>query len=653
MAEQIEYFRERMIDDLEKLREKQVFDHAEIKKIIKKRDGFEQALKSRPTRKIDFLRYLEYEMGLDKSLQIRIVDLGIQDSFGKLRYSIQKRIYDLFKRATIRFRHDVSLWLQYIDYARQHNANNIVSQVFVQAIQYHPTNASLWIMAAMWEYEHNSNVAAARILLQRAIRLMPENQQLWIQYFKLELVYVEKIKLRRRVLGIEQQKNQEPTSQNDVEEDEDGTINLPAVTGEDVEAWNKDQANNKKLSDQEMSKLEDNPILQGLLTKIVYDNAIQAIPDDMAFRKKFIDLYRHFSDTAPLIEHVYETIQADLSNQTFKDATVAAEAYVFLAKRHLEDFTLSDPAFIPAFRKCVMEIESALTSTMESEVNCHLYLAYVQFLKGWYDLVSEPNFKLYLSKLIEKTFKRCRKEKKLSVKLYEMWVKFLIESTLKEENDNKAILETITEALKVYPSSSAQLWLDRISLIPDNLSDEKLQVYNTALNNIPDSLLLWTSYKDYITNLQQQEEPEEIDEMFDKACQQVTYLLPSVTQQTEDRNAIKDLIQCAYLDWAASSSGNIEKARQNFYPTYAFFQKCIEIENQYGTGDKQGQENVEYIFDRMISIDDGDKDSAYLGYLSYLLSQKKFLKAKHIYTRACKEVLDKEAFELKYQKIKK
>lgn len=42
----------------------------------------------------------------------------------------------------------------------------------------------------------------------------------------------------------------------------------------------------------------------------------------------------------------------------------------------------------------------------------------------------------------------------------------------------------------------------------------------------------------------------------------------------------------------------------------------------------------------------------YISYLAYLYSQKKFHLANTVYNRACREVLDKDAFDLQVQKLK-
>jgi hypothetical protein len=72
----------------------------------------------------------------------------------------------------------------------------------VQALQFHGFNAALWVKAAKWEWETNANVSAARALMQRGLRLNPASPLLWHEYFRLELLHLDKIVKRRKILGI-------------------------------------------------------------------------------------------------------------------------------------------------------------------------------------------------------------------------------------------------------------------------------------------------------------------------------------------------------------------------------------------------------------------------------------------------------------------
>ena len=76
-------------------------------------------------------------------------------------------------------------------------------QVLTKALQLHPAASGLWSYAAAWEFEHNSNAAAARTLMQRGLRMCKTSQQLWLEYFRMELLYAHKLRTRRRILGID------------------------------------------------------------------------------------------------------------------------------------------------------------------------------------------------------------------------------------------------------------------------------------------------------------------------------------------------------------------------------------------------------------------------------------------------------------------
>ncbi len=75
--------------------------------------------------------------------------------------------------------------------------------MLTKALQLHPAVPGLWSYAAAWELEHNRNVAAARALMQRGLRMCKADTQLWVEYFRLELLYAHTLRARRKVLGID------------------------------------------------------------------------------------------------------------------------------------------------------------------------------------------------------------------------------------------------------------------------------------------------------------------------------------------------------------------------------------------------------------------------------------------------------------------
>jgi U3 small nucleolar RNA-associated protein 6 len=52
----------------------------------------------------------------------------------------------------------------------------------------------------VWEFDTNNNITAARLLMQRAIRMnKTQPQQLYLAFFKLELQYIRRLRKRREV----------------------------------------------------------------------------------------------------------------------------------------------------------------------------------------------------------------------------------------------------------------------------------------------------------------------------------------------------------------------------------------------------------------------------------------------------------------------
>ena len=66
----------------------------------------------------------------------------------------------------------------------------------------HPNTPALYILAASHELEHLSP-SAARTLLQRGIRLNPDSVEMWREYVKMELGFVEGLRRRWELLGIQ------------------------------------------------------------------------------------------------------------------------------------------------------------------------------------------------------------------------------------------------------------------------------------------------------------------------------------------------------------------------------------------------------------------------------------------------------------------
>ena len=239
MADTVQELLEDMVPELEDLARKRIFSQPEIKEIVRRRRDFEYKLKRRESQKSEYLRYVQYERTLDKLRGKRKKRLG----YGKKSkssvsdFSMQKRLHFIFDRMLRKWKGDVALWMQYIDFCVDQGANKMLHSVFARALQYHPRDVSLWARAATWHFDEQGDIRAARVMCQRGLRMIQESVELWSHYLRLELCYIDKLRQRQKVLGIEgdvpsegrappgegegQQDDAEPDDEEDEDSDDD------------------------------------------------------------------------------------------------------------------------------------------------------------------------------------------------------------------------------------------------------------------------------------------------------------------------------------------------------------------------------------------------------------------------------------------------
>jgi hypothetical protein len=238
MADAVEQLLERHIPALRDLADRGIMTTEEIRGLVDQRRHFEYRLQRRSPRKIDFIRYIEYEGKVDalrrlRKQRLKLLKQTVSD------FAQTQHIFFIFERACRKFQADPDMWLQYIDFAAKEKAEKRLGTLFPRALQLHPRHTGLWIKAASWQYFELSNASGARVLLQRALRMNPHAEPLWHEYFRLELHYVAKIGQRKAVLGIggrpaegkgaSESGNDGGSEDDDEEEDVDSSFHLGAV----------------------------------------------------------------------------------------------------------------------------------------------------------------------------------------------------------------------------------------------------------------------------------------------------------------------------------------------------------------------------------------------------------------------------------------
>eukprot|EP00158_Paraphelidium_tribonemae_P004762 Partr_v1_DN26955_c1_g1_i2_m7239 putative UTP6, small subunit (SSU) processome component, homolog (yeast) len=263
MAESVQRYLESTLPELKDLQARSILSELEIKSIVKKRTDFEYALRRRGVLKEDFMKYIAYERSLEDLRRRRKKRLNITGKPGESEFSIVRRIHFLYDRATKTFPADVDLWVQHVKFSRLSNSSSRLGKIFASALQFCPRSVELWTLAASWEWEDNKSVVSARSLYQRAIRFNAESRELWLSYFRLEMLFLDKLMERKRVLGIS----------SDIVVEEDGDVE----TGEAMSL-----------------------VLKGAIPLAIFKNACLAFSGDFKFQLRFLEQSLEFSEL-PLV----------------------------------------------------------------------------------------------------------------------------------------------------------------------------------------------------------------------------------------------------------------------------------------------------------------------------------------------------------------
>lgn len=374
MADSVQAILDSMVPPLRDLLDRGIITQPELRSVVDRRRRYEYLLARRHARKSDFLRYVEDETKLERLRKLRNGrkrrkmaeedreererrrERGLpaetedeereREAERERRWRpsigdghIAKHVHFIFTRALRKWREDAELHRAHADFARSVGSWGRLGRIFAEALQVHPKDESLWIEASSHEFfgppslqsdptydpddptdprnaagaaNLGGSVRSARVLLQRGLRANPTSRELWWQHFCLELHYVQKLRGRREILRL------------GLKGSEDGA-------GSDGKDFFMEEGDDD-------DDAEGGSAVSDAVPLVVYRNAIKAVPDDAAFRLKFVDLSRTFPETDRLRKAVVRTIERDFGASV--EAWIARAQYAaegLLAPAAVED----------------------------------------------------------------------------------------------------------------------------------------------------------------------------------------------------------------------------------------------------------------------------------------------------------------------------
>ncbi|CZS97955.1 related to UTP6-U3 snoRNP protein [Rhynchosporium agropyri] len=309
-ADKARFYLEQAVPQLQEFKEKKIFSEDEIRSLVTKRSSFEHKVLARGSTPVDFARYAAWEIGLENLRHKRCKRMKIK---GSTSHTGQARIFKIFDRGTQKHPGDVALWMSYLEYCKQAKATKKFKTVLTAAIRLHPLKAELWLYAARWSLEAEADMKEARSFMSRGARFCTMSKDLWIEWAKLEMIYLAKIAMRRRILGIDEEEN--AVDAMEVE----GAGNESAFGSEDVVAIPDFKMNVMRPSMLEGVKVDteasqdpmNTPALQGAIPLAIFDEAKKQQFFNASVAADFFDMFAIFTQVRCLpkiLQHVLDVL---------------------------------------------------------------------------------------------------------------------------------------------------------------------------------------------------------------------------------------------------------------------------------------------------------------------------------------------------------
>jgi U3 small nucleolar RNA-associated protein 6 len=664
MADTVQRTLEQMIPELEDLQIAGVFSKEEIKAIVQKRRDFEYAIKRIEKEKVDFLRYVQYELNLEQLKKKRMKRLGVKILGRHGEFGGIGRIHTLFRKALRKFRGDIRFWLQYIEFSIRSGSARALNKTFAEALRLHTQNAQLWILAASWEYEQNNNILAARVLLQQAIKVIPRSPLLYVEYARLELIYRDRVKEKMKlgdksfqfkpkgssidISGVP--KTAHEAEQMDVEnEDEDNQFyneEKPEEEGKEGEHFISVHDENKVEGDpahgDRAKLLEGNPFLEGAILKVIFRKATHEIPDDLDMRKNFINVLRLFNDTEHLIDDVYSGIAKDFSKND--------DALHIIAERPLAHFELSSKQpTASAIAKATHNYQQVLKSHQSAGL-LEYFMVFVETSSHIMDDATKAKVKTFVDTLTRDNVTSFPINEASAILL----IKFLIESnatkqavqyafklvnehpTISKSNAVWALLFGFLNKLR--DSASSMSWTDPEVVKSD---EDMASLYRTALKAVDrsSSAPIWDSYLTFCFDTKMPF--EELQTIFQKAIESRGVGLEKVKEDVIGKaieylstEQIRDLYQKALF----TKPWNI-----------SLIDRCLDYEESILPDINNKRNSVDYskireLYEKAVSEYGVSSPELWLRYITWENTIGQLQKGTALYWRAMKTVKDASSF---------
>ena len=351
-------------------------------------------------------------MNLDSLRKKRCKRLGVKST----AHGGQRTIFFILDRATKKFPGDLGLWVQYVQFCQKEKASKKLAKVFTSMLRLKPREWGLWVLAAKHYAEDQGDMTTARSYMQRGLRFCKDERRMYLEYAKLEMVYLAKLAARRKILGLDEEKK----APEGPDEEDDNMMMLPEISAEDLDP----EANKgvEEVNAAALQRLANAPAYTGAIPLAIFDAAMKQFNEDSDVANDFFDLVATF-DTVPAARKILDTIYTRLQDT----APDSADKIICEAKMHTFSVAPTSVEFPAALGQSIAVVKSGSSKVLPAGQFKLAENAVVYFLslvvKQNDDMdegvvrVLEASIKKYLRSYVENTRGGNEKVKTLPAKL--------------------------------------------------------------------------------------------------------------------------------------------------------------------------------------------------------------------------------------------
>jgi U3 small nucleolar RNA-associated protein 6 len=187
--------------------------------------------------------------------------------------------------------------MSYLECARKAKSTKKFKTVLTSAIRLHPTKSQLWLYAARWTLESEADMNEARSYMQRGTRFCTMGRDLWIEYAKLEMIYLTKIAMRRKLLGLDIDRTIEASTEEETAKDPGFATSedMIAIPDFQTHAIRPSMIEGVKVDSEAVKDPMTTPALNGAIPLAIFDAARKQPFFCAAAVEDFFDMFANFT----------------------------------------------------------------------------------------------------------------------------------------------------------------------------------------------------------------------------------------------------------------------------------------------------------------------------------------------------------------------